>query len=222
MTPMFILPPVSAALAVMTAALFASSPSSPAGDGPLAPAIEARDRADELFLQGKHAEAVMDYEDAIWLGRRAIVNSEEETESDEDGAPVRFLVSLYRSSALNRLSMSDLDGARTEAWAACVHAQSLATTIPGDAATAAAEAEVGAQAVMAAVCRAGDDAFGESQAWRRVLELTKTAEGDGERDPLPGTGDIEENEELPRSREAVEKRLGELDDKLKRKFGGGQ
>jgi len=206
--------------------LFASPPSP---ESKITPIIEARDTASALSLEGKHQEAIMWYEDAIMAGRRVVMQgmkkksgntagkkSEEGAENiDGDGA-LSLLIELYRSSAWNRLAVPDIDGARREAWAACIHSQTIGD---GSGKMEFRRIKAGAQAVMAAVSRAGDNPIGEMEAMKNLLEL---ASGEGvEWESVIGDGSIlgENGDGTAKSTEAMKNRIDELEKELQKRFG---
>lgn len=177
---------------LLIVSLFASSPgynhqpSPSSNDTRLTFAQEASAQAAELASEGCHEEAAPHFEDALTLGRKAALKLHEEGGEKGTGA-LDWLIGVFRASATNRLRLHDVDGARRDAWAACVFSQS---------------ANVAALECLAEVCEASDDIIGHCQALKQILELQPVDEG--------GIGSEEAERRL-----SIQRRIAELEDMLK-------
>ena len=119
----------------------------------------ARDITEEakekLLDNGNEKEAIALYEDAMIFGRKSAL-ALHEVGANEANDAMDWLVSIYRSSALVRLNIGDIEGARKDAWGACMFSQSM---------------DIPSQECMAEVCKASGDNIGHVQALKRIIEL---------------------------------------------------
>jgi hypothetical protein len=136
---------------------------------------DARDisaEAAEAAASGNTEEAVRLYEDAMIFGRKAAVALHERgvvgdaSDSDlsvDDESPLDWLIGIFRDSALMRIQLDDIDGARKDAWGACLYSQN---------------ADIASLECLAKVCEAGGDDMGRLMALKNILQLDDTAKDD--------------------------------------------
>jgi len=136
---------------------------------------DARDisaEAAEAAASGNTEEAVRLYEDAMIFGRKAAValhergvvgdSSDSDLSVDEE-SPLDWLIGIFRDSALMRIQLDDIDGARKDAWGACLYSQN---------------ADITSLECLAKVCEAGGDDMGQLMALKNILQLDDTAKDD--------------------------------------------
>ena len=162
--------PLSAA--AVTAVLFAgSSPDDPNIARWQQSLRDARDISAEaagVASAGRDEEAVRLYEDAMIFGRKAALALHEEgADIDGDSSPLDWLIALYRNSSLTRIKLQDVDGARKDAWGACLYSQNE---------------DIASLECLAKVCEAGEDDMGQLMALKNILQLDdKVSQLDSER-----------------------------------------
>jgi hypothetical protein len=106
---------------------------------------------------GKDEEAVRLYEDAMIFGRKAALALHEDgADIDGDLSPLDWLIALYRNSSLTRIKLQDIDGARKDAWGACLYSQNE---------------DIASLECLAKVCEAGEDDMGQLMALKNILQL---------------------------------------------------
>ena len=157
--------PLSAAVAAI---LFAgSSPDDPNIARWQQSLRDARDISVEaagMASAGKDEEAVRLYEDAMIFGRKAALALHEdgaETSVSSDGeTPLDWLIALYRNSSLTRIKLQDVDGARKDAWGACLYSQNE---------------DIASLECLEKVCEAGEDDMGQLMALKNILQLDEKA-----------------------------------------------
>ena len=146
--------PLSAAVA---AVLFAgSSPDDPNIARWQQSLRDARDISAEaagMASAGKDEEAVRLYEDAMIFGRKAALALHED---GADTSSLDWLIALYRNSSLTRIKLQDIDGARKDAWGACLYSQNE---------------DIASLECLAKVCEAGEDDMGQLMALKNILQL---------------------------------------------------
>jgi hypothetical protein len=129
--------------------------------------------ANEFVEKGQYTDAVPLYEQAINMGRKpALAFHEQQQQQQQVDMPskststLEWLIQLYCSSCRTRLKVDDVQGARGEAWAACVYSQNQ---------------NVECLKCMLQVCEASDDVLGQIQTLQQILELTcsTASAGDG-------------------------------------------
>ena len=118
-------------------------------------AKDITDEAQDKLESGKEKDAIALYEDAMAFGRKSAL-ALQEVGAEESEEAMDWLISIYRSSAFVRLSIGDIEGARKDAWGACMFSQSM---------------DIPSQECMAEVCKASGDDIGHVQALKRILEL---------------------------------------------------
>mmetsp|Transcript_38071 Transcript_38071/g.77470 ORF Transcript_38071/g.77470 Transcript_38071/m.77470 type:complete len:196 (-) Transcript_38071:1939-2526(-) len=156
----------------------------------LSTAKDISNEAADKVKAGRHREAAQLYEDAMLFGRKAALNLHEG--GDDDGAALDWLIGLYRNSADVRLLLDDVEGARRDAWGACVFSQNE---------------DIPSLDCLANVCKAGGDDIGQMQALKRILEL----------DERKDTGSISDIEGT--SMKEIQSTIAALDEKIKKKVG---
>jgi len=131
-------------------------------------ALEATQEAKALVAAKKYQDAVTAYADALNLGRKSAIALQECNDTNLQASSLSWLVEVCsQSSQLQLEHLQNLDGARSDAWAACVFSKYR---------------QVEPLECMRKVCRAGEDAIGEYQAIQQLLELVdKTSTNHDER-----------------------------------------
>jgi len=138
-------------------------------------ALEVTQEAKALVAAKRYQDAVTTYADALNLGRKSAIALQELPECSDTNLQASSLLWLVevccQSSELQLEHLRNLDGARSDAWAACVFSKYR---------------QVEPLECMRKVCRAGEDAIGEYQAIQRLLELGEksTTRGDDRQDEL--------------------------------------
>ena len=166
---------------------------------------DARDitaEAADAAASGKTEEAVRLYQDAMIFGRKAALALHEhgdaavgdavdsDCSSDNNGdeeSPLDWLIALYRDSALTRIRLDDVEGARKDAWGACLYSQNT---------------NISSLECLAKVCEAGGDDMGRLMALKNIIKLDDTKSND--------------DEQLDSQRRSeIETVIAELEEKLK-------
>ena len=194
--------PLSAAVAAF---LFAGSPSSPDDVGrwqqSLSDAREISAEAAGAAASGKNEEAVRLYEDAMVFGRKAAlalhehgrsvegdaVDSDSSSDNIDEESPLDWLIALYRNSALTRIRLDDVEGARKDAWGACLYSQNT---------------DVVSLECLAKVCDAGGDDMGQLMALKNIIQLDNNKPS--------GSKKLD-----PQRRNEIESAIEDLEEKLK-------
>jgi len=160
----------------------------------LSTAKDISNEAADKVKAGRHREAAQLYEDAMLFGRKAALNLHEG--GDDDGAALDWLdlIGLYRNSADVRLLLDDVEGARRDAWGACVFSQNE---------------DIPSLECLANVCKAGGDDIGQMQALKRILELDERK--DTTSSSISGIGGT--------SMKEIQSTIAALDEKIKKKVG---
>ena len=142
----------------------------------LADARDISTAAAAAAATGKTEEAVRLYQDAMIFGRKAALalhehcSSVDDVDHDSDSSssttdkhnegdvesPLDWLVALYRDSALTRIQMNDVEGARKDAWGACLYSQNT---------------DISSLECLANVCEAGGDDMGRLMALKNIIQL---------------------------------------------------
>jgi hypothetical protein len=155
--------------------------------------------AKEFVEKGQYKDAVPLYAQAIDMGRKPALALHEEQQQGEtttskstSSSSLEWLLQLYCSSCRTRLKVDDVQGARGEAWAACVFSQNK---------------NVDCLQCMLQVCEASGDALGQMQTLQQLLELTTTR-----------TSTAGDDEQADKRQEMVAK-LAELKLELANQFG---
>ena len=102
------------------------------------------------------------------FGRKAALALHEDgADIDGDSSPLDWLIALYRNSSLTRIKLQDVDGARKDAWGACLYSQNE---------------DIASLECLAKVCEAGEDDMGQLMALKNILQLDdKDSQLDSER-----------------------------------------
>ena len=127
---------------------------------------ESAQEARSLAAKAEYSQAALAYSEALNLGRKAVV-SLQEVEPQKLETPdlpeksLDWLIQVFCDSCSLRLDhLNDADGARSDAWAACVFSQYQSTQ---------------ALECMQRVCRHSKDAIGELQAITQLLQCTESS-----------------------------------------------
>ena len=172
------------------------------GSNPCPIARDITAEAADAAASGKTEEAVRLYQDAMIFGRKAALALHEhgdaavgdavdsDSSSDNNGdeeSPLDWLIALYRDSALTRIQLDDVEGARKDAWGACLYSQNT---------------DISSLERLAKVCEAGGDDMGRLMALKNIIKLDDTKSND--------------DEQLdPQRRSEIETVIAELEEKLK-------
>lgn len=193
--------PLSAAVAAF---LFAGSSPDDVGrwQQSLSDARDISAEAADAAASGKNEEAARLYQDAMIFGRKAalalhehgivLADSSFDNKCDEE-SPLDWLIALYRDSALTRIQLDDVEGARKDAWGACLYSQNT---------------DISSLECLAKVCEAGGDDMGRLMALKNVIQLDDTKSKNDD--------DDDDDEQLDSQRRSeIENAIGELEEKLK-------
>lgn len=157
--------------------------------------------ANAFVERGQYNDAIPLYEQAINMGRKPALALYEEQQADSmtstsestSTSTLEWLIQLYCSSCRARLQVDDVQGARGEAWAACVFSKNQ---------------NIDCLECMLQVCEATGDALGQLQALQQILELTAGTN--------PST---DGDEEQVANRQKMVAKLAELKQELSNQFG---
>ena len=121
-------------------------------------AFDIVEEAKELASQEDHEQATKVYREGLHLGRSQVLRLQEESAATDDDPTMAFdwLIASYCASSTCQLQAGNVNGARSDAWAACVFTQNTNEQ---------------ALQVMLKVCRAADDKFGELSTLKSIVAL---------------------------------------------------
>ena len=161
--------------------------------------------AADAAASGKTEEAVRLYQDAMIFGRKAALALHEHgsvvddavddsdcsssDNNDDEESSLDWLIALYRDSASTRIQLDDVEGARKDAWGACLYSQNT---------------DISSLECLAKVCEAGGDDMGRLMALKNIIQLD---------DKFTKSNDDEQLDSQRRSE--IETSIRELEAKLK-------
>jgi hypothetical protein len=137
--------------------------SNPFVDFQLNMAFDIVEEAEELAFRKEHEQASITYREGLHLARpRVLKLQDEDASANEDDFTVAFdwLVSSYCASSACQLEAGNLNGARSDAWAACVFTQNTNNQ---------------ALQAMLQVCQASTDKIGELTTLKSILALSSSS-----------------------------------------------
>jgi hypothetical protein len=134
--------------------------SNPFVDFPLQMAFDIVEEANELASQKEYEQASKTYREGLHLGRSRVLKLQDEdpsTNKDDFTLAFDWLVASYCASSACQLQAGNLNGARSDAWAACVFTQNT---------------NIQALQAMLKVCQESTDKFGELSTLKSILALS--------------------------------------------------
>lgn len=130
-------------------------------------AFEVSKEAEEFLRNDDKPQALSYLEDALNMGRKSVITLTSEPEADPElvDKAQKWLIQVLMDSSDIRIQQEDWDGARRDAWAACVFSN-YATVEPLE--------------TMVKISQGQQDNFGEYQALQQLLQIGEDSLTDAE------------------------------------------